>query len=142
MPSVRRTVTTSAPVDRVFAYLADFSNSTEWDSGTQRCERTSGDGGPGTVYRNVSKFLGREVTLDYTVERVEQPVFKIVGRADGTTSVDTITVEAKDGRTSVDYLAEFTFSGPARFLGVVMKPALNHLANETEKTLSAALERL
>ena len=76
-----------------------------------------GDGRTGTVCRNVSKFLGREVTLDYTVERVEQPGFKIVGRADGTTSVDINTVKAKDGRTSVDYLAEFTFTGPARFLG-------------------------
>lgn len=141
MPSVRRTVTTSTPVDRVYPYLADFSNATEWDSGTVSCTRVSGDGGRGTVYRNVSRFLGREVTLDYTVERNEPPVYEITGRTGGTTSHDTITVTELGDGTSVEYLAEFTFPGPG-FLGFLMQPALNRLADKTEKTLREALENL
>ena len=35
MPKLIRTVTTDAPIERVFAYLADFSNSQEWDPGVK-----------------------------------------------------------------------------------------------------------
>ena len=56
---IERSVTVGQPVDRVFAYLSDFTNTTEWDPGTVRTERVAGDGGVGTRYHNVSKFLGR-----------------------------------------------------------------------------------
>ena len=46
----------------VFAYLSDFTTTTEWDPGTVRTTRESGDGGIGTRYRNVSRFLGRETS--------------------------------------------------------------------------------
>ena len=66
MPSVSRTFTTTATPDAAYRYLADFTHAEEWDPGTQACERTGGDGGVGTTYRNVSKFLGRETELTYT----------------------------------------------------------------------------
>ena len=68
--TLRRTVTTRWDADSVFAYLLDFEHAEEWDSGTVSCERLTGDGGIGTRYRNVSKFLGRETTLDYEVEKI------------------------------------------------------------------------
>ena len=83
--TIERTVTTTAAPEKVFPYLVDFRNATEWDSGTESCERVSGDGGPGTVYKNVSKFAGNTVELEYTVDAVEQPRFVIVGRNDTTT---------------------------------------------------------
>ncbi len=59
--TVERTIsTTAAPAD-VLPFLADFRNATEWDAGTVSRERVSGDGGPGTVYKNVSKFAGNTV---------------------------------------------------------------------------------
>ena len=96
-PTIERTVTTTAAPEKVFPYLVDFRNATEWDSGTESCERVSGDGGPGTVYKNVSKFAGNTVELEYTVDAVEQPRFVIVGRNDTTTSQDTITVTPREG---------------------------------------------
>ena len=82
----------------VLAYLADFRNAPEWDSGTVRCDRISGDGGVGTIYHNVSTFAGREVELDYIVESVDHERFVIVGRNSTTTSRDTITVTAERHR--------------------------------------------
>ena len=41
---IERSVTVGQPVDRVFAYLSDFTNTTEWDPGTVRTERVAGDG--------------------------------------------------------------------------------------------------
>ena len=46
MPTVQRTVTTTAPPTRVLPYLLDFENAPEWDSGTVTCELLSGDGSP------------------------------------------------------------------------------------------------
>lgn len=143
MSTVERTVTTSAAPDAVFEFLADFENATEWDSGTVSCEKVSGDGGPGTVYKNVSRFAGNEVTLDYTVERVDEPVFVIVGRNDTTTSHDTITVSPSDGGgSSVVYRAEFTFTGIVKLLGPVMGLLLGRLGDKTAAQLKSSLDRL
>ena len=141
-PTIERTVTTSTAPEKVFPYLVDFRNATEWDSGTESCERVSGDGGPGTVYKNVSKFAGNTVELEYTVDAVEQPRFVIVGRNDTTTSHDTITVSAREGGSSVVYRAEFTFTGLARFAGPLMKPLLDRLGDKTAAQLTTALDRL
>ncbi len=142
MTTLRRTVFAEASPGDVFPYLADFRNAPEWDSGTVSCERLSGDGGPGTVYRNVSTFAGRTVELDYTVETAEQPRFVIVGRNATTTSRDTITVTPSGTGSEVDYLAEFTFAGPAKLLGPLMTPLLNRLGDKTAETLTQALARL
>lgn len=142
MTTLHRTVRSSADAGTAFAYLADFGNAVEWDSGTVSCDRVSGDGGPGTVYRNVSRFAGREVELEYTVERLEAPTVVLVGRNATTRSTDTITVRPVDGGCEVDYRADFEFSGPARFVGPLLRPLLEGLANRTEQTLADALERL
>ncbi|GAA4400352.1 hypothetical protein GCM10023153_27760 [Ornithinibacter aureus] len=62
---------TATDPDRVFAYLTDFRNAKQWDSGTTSCEVVLGDGGPGTVYRNVSEFAGTTVELEYTTQTLE-----------------------------------------------------------------------
>lgn len=143
MTTIERTVTTSAPAEKVFPYLVDFRNAEEWDSGTISCERVSGDGGVGTVYHNVSRFAGNSVELDYTVEEIAEPRFVIVGRNHTTTSHDTITVTpTPDGGSEVVYRAEFSFSGLVRFAGPVMTPLLEGLGDRTAAQLDAALGRL
>ena len=142
MPTVHRTVSTTAPPPRVLPYLLDFENAVEWDSGTVTCERLSGDGSPGTVWHNVSKFAGRTVDLDYTLESVSDHAFVIVGRNETTTSRDTITVSPEGTGSSVDYRAEFTFTGLGRWLWPLAMPLLSKLGNDTARTLKSALDRL
>ena len=57
-----RTVTIAKPLDKVFAYLADFTTTTEWDPGTVQTVRTAGDGGFGTEYLNTSTFAGESAS--------------------------------------------------------------------------------
>ena len=140
--TIERTVTAYAPPEKVFPYLVDFRNATEWDSGTESCELLSGDGGPGTMYRNVSRFAGNTVELEYTVDAVEQPRFVIVGRNETTTSQDTITVTPREGGSTVVYRADFTFTGLARYAAPLLKPLLDRLGDKTAAQLSTALERL
>jgi uncharacterized protein YndB with AHSA1/START domain len=139
---IERTVTTTSPPEKVFPYLVDFRNAQEWDSGTKTCELVSGDGGPGTVYRNVSEFVGNTVELEYTAQTVEQPTFVIVGHNDTTTSRDTITVTPHAGGSTVVYRAEFTFTGVAKLAGPLMKPLLDRLGDKTAEQLKSSLDRL
>ncbi|QIM22031.1 polyketide cyclase [Phycicoccus sp. HDW14] len=139
--TVERTIRTSTSAEEVFPYLADFRNATEWDAGTVSCERVSGDGGPGTTYRNVSKFAGNTVELEYTTEEVQAPRFVIVGRNATTTSHDTITVRPDGTGAEVTYRADFEFTGLARFLGPVMTPLLGRLGDRTAAQLKETLDR-
>lgn len=144
MTTIERTVATTASPERVFAYLLDFRNTTEWDSGTRSCELVSGDGGPGTVYRNVSHFAGNDVELVYTVESVDEPhTFVIVGRNDSTTSHDTVTVTPHGERGArVVYHAEFTFNRLAKVAAPLFKPLLDRLGDRTAEQLKTTLDRL
>lgn len=142
MKILERTITTIAPPEKVFPYLVDFTNATEWDAGTVTCTRLSGDGGVGTRYRNVSKFAGREIELIYTVEKVEQPTFLIAGGNSTTHTEDTIVVRPRGTGSEVSYTARFTFSGVGRLLEPFLGPFLGKLGDEVVTSMTAALDRL
>jgi len=145
---LQRTVTVQRPVDRVFAYLSDFTTTTEWDPGTVETVRTTGDGAVGTEYENTSTFAGRQTRLTYVVEDLV-PNQRISLRGENATVIanDTMTFR-EDGsdpaapRTEVTYTADFTFKGMARFLAPLMRPAFTRLGNEAESGMAAALARL
>ncbi|MEQ6901585.1 SRPBCC family protein [Nocardioides sp. YIM 152588] len=140
---LRRQVATRWSAQDAFAYLLDFSHAEEWDSGTVRCERVSGDGGVGTRYRNVSRFLGRETELDYTTAEVDPEGlrFVVVGRNRTVTSTDTVTVTPTGQGSVVDYRAEFDFSGVSRFLAPLLAPVLKRLGDDTAEQLGRVLDR-
>lgn len=143
MPTIRRTVLATKPMQTVFPYLADFANAVEWDAGTVSCRRLSGDGGVGTTYENVSSFRGRETTLIYEVrEYVEGQRLVLRGANKTVTAVDTITFEAVAEGTRVTYTADFTFKGVAALLTPLLERPLAKLGDEAEQSLAAALARL
>ena len=58
-------------------------------------------------------------------------------------AVGTSTVtEPPGGGSTVDYTADFTFAGPARFLGPVLRLPLEGLARRTAAQLTDVLNRL
>ena len=140
---IERTVTTDRPIETVFAYLSDFTTTNEWDPGTVRTTRTSGDGGVGTVYANTSKFMGRESDLTYTVtDKVDNAKFALRGINKSLTAHDTMTFERAATGTKVTYVADFAFSGIAKFLGPLIAPALKKLGDDAEKGMTEALAKL
>ncbi len=130
---VERTFHVERPIDEVFAYLADFTTTNEWDPGTVETERTSGDGGLGTTYRNTSEFLGRRVELTYTTI-THQPPHRVEfrGRNTGAVTTDSMTLTSSGSGTSVHYRAVFRF-GPVlrRLAPLVAGRRLETLADET-----------
>ena len=112
MPSVTRTFTTTATPEAAYRYLADFTNAEEWDPGTQTCERTSGDGGVGTTYRNVSTFLGREVEITYTAAELAPPTrVHLRGTNEQFEGHDIFVIRAAGRGSEVTYRADMSFSG-------------------------------
>ncbi|MEO6144510.1 MAG: SRPBCC family protein [Dermatophilaceae bacterium] len=140
---VRRIVTVEKPMDRVFAYLSDFTTTTEWDPGTVITVRTSGDGGFGTEYLNTSTFAGRQTQLTYVVEDLV-PNLHIALRGENKTLIahDTMTFRAAGNGTEVTYTADFTFKGMTRFLAPLLKPAFKRLGDQAETGMAKALARL
>ncbi|HZW43769.1 MAG TPA: SRPBCC family protein [Dermatophilaceae bacterium] len=145
---VQLTVTVDKPVDKVFSYLSDFTTTTEWDPGTVKTSRTSGDGGFGTEYLNTSTFAGRETQLTYVVQELV-PNQRIALRGENKTVIahDTMTFEevasgASATGTEVTYTADFTFKGMTRIFAPFLKPAFKRLGDEAETGMAAALARL
>lgn len=143
MPSVERTVTVDQPIGKVWDYLSDFQTSQEWDPPSVTTTRTSGDGGVGTTYHNVSKFFGLETEVDYTViEYVKHERFQLKGDAGSIQLMDTLTFETSNDRTSVTYRAEFEPTGATKLAEPLMPPALELLANKVAGSLQEHLEKL
>jgi len=140
---LERIVTVQKPVDVVFAYLSDFTTTTEWDPGTVETVRTSGDGTFGTEYLNTSTFAGRETRLTYVVvDLVPNRHISLRGENKTVIALDTMTFREKGSATDVTYTADFTFKGVTRFVAPLMKPAFTRLGNDAEAGLAPALERL
>jgi uncharacterized protein YndB with AHSA1/START domain len=145
---LRRTVTVRKPLEDVFAYLSDFTTTTEWDPGTVRTIRTAGNGSVGTEYQNTSTFAGRETQLTYVVlDLVPNRRISLRGENKTVIAEDTMTFREVGSvpavaQTEVTYTADFTFRGITRFIAPLMKPAFTRLGDKAENGMVAALERL
>ncbi|TWG99272.1 polyketide cyclase/dehydrase/lipid transport protein [Nocardioides sp. J9] len=140
MPTVERTITVARPVQLVWDYLTDFTRTEEWDPPTVSTARTSGDGGVGTTYHNVSKMVGREVEVDYEVTRFEpHRVFELVGEANGVTVTDTITFESGQETTTVTYHSEFAPHGAAKLANPLIAGAIEVLGSRVSSSLEERL---
>lgn len=118
MARYRASLHTDRPIDDVFAYLSDFSNSETWDPGVVSAERlTSGTTGAGAEFRLVARFLGSESTLDYRIVEYDAPqVVTFHGENDAVISHDRITFVAAGDGTIVDYDAKLELKGYRRVL--------------------------
>lgn len=143
MKTIERVVAVNKPAPRVWEYLSDFRSTNDWDPGTKQTTRESGDGGVGTVYKNVSEFAGKEVEIIYTVtEMTPGEQYTIVGETDALTSTDTITVSGSDTNAEVTYRAVFEFHGLTKLADPFMGHPLKKLGDDAQEQLQQALEKL
>ena len=140
---LQRSVETTASPAKVFAYLSDFTNTEEWDPGTVRTTRVSGDGGVGTTYANTSKVAGRETELTYVgEEHVPDSRFVLRGTNKTVTATDTMEIAPVGAGSKVTYTADFEFQGLAKLVVPFMGGAFKKLGDEAEEGLRTALAKL
>ena len=144
MPSIERVVEVSTPVDRVWSFLTDFTTTEQWDPPTQSTELVSGDGGVGSVYRNVSKILGHDTEIEYTVTEVQpRSRFRLHAQTDSMSMVDTIDFEEQPGGgTRVTYSMEVTPEGVAKLAEPLMPLGLKKIGDDAAEQMTSVLEGL
>ena len=125
---IQRTVETPAAPAAVFAYLSDFTTTTEWDPGTVVTERISGDGGEGTKYRNVSEFKGRKTELEYTLVTRNDPSLLVLHGTNKTVdATDRMEIAPHGTGTQVTYDLEVDLTMP--MIGMLKRKAEKHIIN-------------
>ncbi len=144
MVDVRRSFTVARPLDRVVAYLADFSRAKEWDPGTQECERTDLPGDApvtaGATWHNVSEFRGRRTELTYRLEVKERDRLVFVGTNKTAESTDDLTFQADgEGGTRITYHAHIRFKGVARLADPFLRREFERLGDEITHTMPRAI---
>lgn len=145
MPTISRVITTEAPIDDVFAYLADFSNAAEWDPGT--ASSAPRDGGPphvGEVYDLVVTWGSRSLDMQYELVDLEEPtLIKLVGDGSTTAAIDTmILTELPDGGTSVHYSADIRLKGVLRIAEPFLGSKFAALGDAAEREMGERLASL
>ena len=107
----------------VFAYLADFSHTSDWDPGIAESRRlTDGPTAVGSRFEVVAVFRGNRQRFEYTVTELEAGRrIALHGEGEKATSEDVITVEPQGAGTRVRYEAIIRLKGVLRvvepFLG-------------------------
>ena len=140
---IRKIVSVEKPIEAVFAYLSDFTTTTQWDPGTVLTVRSQGDGLIGTEYLNTSTFAGRQTQLTYVVEEfTPNQSIGLRGENKSVIARDTMTFREIGTQTEVTYTADFAFKGLARLIAVFFKPAFARLGNEAEVGMAEALSQL
>jgi hypothetical protein len=123
-----------------FRYLSDFANAAEWDPGVASGERlTDQPIGPGSRFRLMCRFLGRQIPFEYRITAFEAPS-RVVFVADQgrISSIDEIRFVAVDGGTSVTYDANLRLKGPP---GPLMDPLIALAFRRIGERAAAGLRR-
>jgi uncharacterized protein YndB with AHSA1/START domain len=104
------------PVEDAFHYLADFSNTAEWDPSVESAERLdAGEIGPGSRFRVRVGFAGQTLALDYEITAFEPPTRLVLRGGDAQVeSVDEVTLAPREGGTRVTYEARIELCGLRR----------------------------
>jgi hypothetical protein len=139
--TVERIITVPGTSDQVMAYVADFSNTEEWDPGIVAASRTSD--GPvivGSTFHLVARFGGRDLDTRYRVTEHEPGErILLVGGTSNFTSTDVITATDVADGVRVVYRATFGLSGIMRFAEPFLKGSFNRLADDAVAGLKRVL---
>jgi uncharacterized protein YndB with AHSA1/START domain len=143
-----RTVWTTTPVERVAAFLSDFTTTAEWDPHTVSCTRLNAeqhDGvGVGAEYENVQKIAGRTSTLHYRVVEYE-PGRRIVfegGNDTVHTRDEMLFQQDSTGRTSVTYIVDVQLNGAAKLAQLLIPVLMKKIADDGADGMQTRLDAL
>ena len=131
------------PRAEVFAYVADFANSAEWDPGVvSATRRGAGPVGEGAQYDLAVEFGSRAIPMTYVTTAYE-PTSRVVfeGAGDSVTAVDEIRFEDRDGGTLVDYTADIELTNWMRWIMPLLRPVLRRVGERALDGMVQALQR-
>ncbi len=142
MITVERIVEVDRPIEAIFAYLADFTHTEQWDPGTVRTTRV--DVAPlsvGARFHNVSQFRGRRTELDYVLKVYDLDKHLVfTGNNKTVEATDDLSLRSdRPGTTTITYRAHFRFKGVARLAEPYLRPKFGPIADDTVAQLARTL---
>lgn len=142
MLKIETSVEIERPSHEVFAYISNFENNPEWQSGQLQARFTSQ--GPlqvGSTYDQVAKFLGRRVVSTFKVIEFE-PDRKV--KASSTSGSFPITftrmVEPSDGGSRVTAIIEGDASGFFKLAEPLLRRMVQSSVDQDYENLKRILE--
>lgn len=140
---VRKEIRVARPLAEAFAYVADFSNSAEWDPGIPEARMiTDRPVRQGSEFEVVALFRGKRQRFHYVVTAFEAER-RIVLRGEGekARSVDEIKFEPAGADTRIVYVADIRLRGIARVAEPLLAPIMNRMADDALAGLKTVLDR-
>jgi carbon monoxide dehydrogenase subunit G len=127
----------------VFAYLADFENSAEWDPGVVEARRlTEGPTAVGSRFELIALFRGKRQRFEYVVTEYEEGrKIALRGQGEKARSDDVIAVDGADGRTRIAYEADLRLEGLYRLAEPFLRRTFVRMGDDALDGLAAALAR-
>jgi hypothetical protein len=136
-------VTSPKAIEEVFAYMADFSNVSEWDPSAVEARAIHAKTGAklGARYAVTSRFLGRDTQLIYDTVALERPDRVVLrGENESVVSLDEISFrKLPDGGTELTYDAFLQLKGARRLLDPVFGLAFKRLCERARDRMSEVL---
>jgi len=142
MISLQETTDVARARHEVFAYVADFSRTPEWDATAVSARTlTAGPVAEGTVFAVRCALPLGSVLIHYTVTRFEpDALIELRGECRWFDNVDTITLEDTEAGTRLHYKATFHWRGLLQRLEHKMQPGMARMGQASVEGLRRALE--
>lgn len=141
---ISKSIEVAKPVDEVFAYLSDFTNTAEFDPGVIRAEKTSeGEIGPASTFKLITEFKGREIPVNYEIASYDPPN-RLVFVGDGKRFEGTDDIQLSplgEGSTKVTWTADFKMKGLAQLAEPFLKGTFEDISQHAVDGLADALGR-
>jgi uncharacterized membrane protein len=142
MLKVETTVQIDRPSEEVFAYLSNFENNPEWQSGQLQAKFTSD--GPlrvGSTYDQVAKVLGRRVVSTFKVIEFESDRMVKASSTSGSFPITfTRMVEPDDEVTKVTAIIEGDAGGFFKLAEPLLKVMVKNSVDADYRNLKRIME--
>jgi len=135
-------VKTAMAQEKAFAFMADLTNSAQWDPGVINAVQVVGnDPGQGAAYDLTVKGVPRPLILRYHLT-IFDPPSKLMARAESArlTSLDRIRVDPVPGGSVVTYDAELTLNGLLSMVNPLVGIAFGRIVDRAAVGLVRALD--
>lgn len=144
MTIIREQVHTALPVDRAFAFIADFANAERWDPGVAASTRlTPGPVDVGARYLLQVRMRGGIAPMEYEIATYEPSRHVVLtGSGSGVAAIDDIRFEPTATGTRIDYVADIRLRGWMRLAAPVAGGAFARIAREARDGMERALDGL
>ena len=129
--------------EETFAYLADFSTTSEWDPGIAEARRlTPEPTALGSRFELISNFGGNGQRFEYVVTEFEDGKrVALEGQGAKAVTVDVITVDAAATGSRIGYTADLRLKGVLRAAEPFLRSKLVRMCDDAMDGLASRLSR-